>query len=112
MSNFEKVELRNVLTPSGERNITVEIVPFNRRNDEHVDFAFAVADMYGRMPSVFSNASEAARRFVELFVVHKADDLKDPESDISCVLNDVRACRIAFFNTKSQQEFNDFFGNA
>lgn len=109
---FIKMELKNVLTPDGERNITVQIVPFNRRNDAHVEFAFAYGDMCGRAPSEFRNMSDAAKRFAELFIVHKADDLKDANSDISCVLHDVRACRTAFLNPDVQKQLNDFFDYA
>lgn len=108
---FESVTLKNVLTPEGERDIVAQIVPFDRRKDEHVDFAFECADMYGRQPSRFSNVSDAARAFVELFMVHKADDATDPNSDYVCVLRDKRAARTLYHTPAFQQQLQDFFVN-
>lgn len=109
---FEKVTLKNVLTPEGEKDIEVQIVPFNRRNDDHVDFAFACADMYGHQPSEFKNVSEASRRFVSLFMVHKDEDTSNPNSDYACVLSDLRACRTLYHTPSFQKQLQDFFVNA
>ena len=104
-----KVELQNVLCAEGTRNITVEVVPFNRRNNDHVEFAFAVADMVGRMPSPFATMSDAAKRYVELFMVHKEEDANNADSDFSCVYNDLRACRILYNTPEFQKQLADFF---
>ena len=106
------IVLKNVLTPEGERDITADVVPFSRRNDAHVDFAYAYADMMGRMPSRFGNLTDVSRGYVELFMVHKEDDAKNSESDYSCVLSDVRACRTLFHQEDAQKSFHGFFANA
>lgn len=109
---LEKLELRNVLTSNGDANIVVELVPFNRRNDDHVDFALAYADMLGRMPSEFRNMSDAAVRAVELFVVHKEEDANNAESDFSYVRADKRAARTVLNSMALQKALADFFENA
>jgi len=110
--NFEKVVLRNVLVGNEEKDVTVEIVPFNRRNDEHVDFALGVMDMFGRVPSEFRNITDAAQRAVELFVVHKADDTVENKLIYDSVRNDKRAARFLFNTPSIQKSLNDFFENA
>lgn len=113
MSNFEKIELKNVLTEDGsQKNITVEVVPFDRRKDEHVEFAFAYSDMLSRMPSVFSTMTDAAVRAVELFMVHKEADEKTPTSDFYLVHADKRAARTLLNNSSLTKELFDFFENA
>lgn len=113
MSTFEKLELKNVLMQDGSsKNITVEIIPFNRRDDAHVDFAFAYADMLGRMPSPFSTATDAALRAVELFVVHKEAEAKNPESDFYAVAHDKRAARLVLNAPGLQDSLGAFFENA
>lgn len=106
---FEKVELKKVLCGEVEKDITVEIVPFNRRNDDHVDFALAMSDMLGRMPSDFHSISDAARRCAELFIVHTEAQANDPASDYSYVLNDKRACRLLLNTASIQKALADFF---
>lgn len=109
---FEKVTLKNVMCEDGEKDITVEIVPFNRRNDDHVDFAFAVSDMFNRLPSEFRNVSEVAKRFVEVFMVHTEEQANDPKSDFSLVYNDTRAARTLYNTPSVQKQLSDFFVNA
>lgn len=106
---FEKVELKKVLCGGIEKDLTVEIVPFNRRNDDHVDFALATADLLGRMPSEFRSITDAARRCAELFIVHTEAQANDATSDYSYVLNDKRACRVLFNTPSIQKSLNDFF---
>ena len=106
------VELRKVLTPEGERDIKVQVEPFNRRKEAHTDFAFAFMDMLGRMPSEYKNMTEVARGYVETFMAHKAEHADDPNSDFACVLSDARACRTLFNNPVAQKQFSDFFANA
>lgn len=106
---FEKVELKKVLCGEVEKDITVEIVPFNRRNDDHVDFALATSDMLGRLPSDFHSMSDAARRCAELFIVHTEAQANDPTSDYSYILNDKRACRLLFNTASIQKALADFF---
>lgn len=108
---FKKLELRNVLTPDGDKNIIVELVPFDRRNDDHVEFAFNYADMASGAPSPFKTENDAARRFVELFVVHKEADLLNEKSDVSCVRHDLRAARTALHDVDMQKALRDFFMN-
>mgnify|MGYP006867374078 CR=1 FL=1 len=110
---MKQVEVKNVLTPTGEeRNFTVEIVPFNRRNDDHVRFAFAYLDMLNKLPSELSSVSDAAQRFVELFVAHKAEDISNPDSVYSCIVKDIRAARTLFNDRELQKSLFDFFENA
>lgn len=113
MSNFEKIELKNVLTEDGsQKNITVEVVPFDRRKDEHVEFAFAYSDMLSRMPSPFTTVTDAAVRAVELFMVHKEADTKTPTSDFYLVHADKRAARTLLNASSLTKELFDFFENA
>lgn len=112
MVQYEKVLLKNVNTPAGDKDITVEIVPFSKRNDDHVDFAYAVSDMFNRFPSEFRNISDAARRCVELFVVHTEEQSNDPNSDFSLVYNDTRAARTLYNTASLQKQLSDFFVNA
>lgn len=107
-----KITLKNVKTETGYKDITVEVVPFNDRNDAHVEFAFGVTDMTGRLPSPYANINEAARAYVELFVVHKEEELRNPLSDVSLVRADLRAARTLFNNPGFQKELRDFFENA
>lgn len=109
---LRKVTLKNVLTPTGERDIEAQVVPFDRRKDEHTDFAYAYIDMLGRMPSEFRNMSDASKAYVRQFMVHKAEDEKNPESDFACVLSDTRAARTLLNTDETQQEFHAFFENA
>ena len=104
-----EVKLTKVLTETGEKDITVTIVPFNRRNDDHVDFVLGVSDMFGRAPSPFKTVTDAAVRYVELFVAHTAEQADDPKSDYSLVHADKRAARILFNDPAFQKEMADFF---
>lgn len=108
-----KVELKNVIFgTTGSQDIIVEVIPFDRRNDEHVEFAFAYSDMLMRAPSEFENISQAARKYVTLFMVHTAEDETNENSNFLKVVGDLRACRILFNNVHTQKEFSDFFGLA
>ena len=110
--SFEKIELRNVAAGDVDANIVVELVPFNRRNDDHVNFVLAYGDMLGRMPSEFRGLNEAAQRAVELFVVHKEEDALNPQSDFSYVRADKRAARTVLNSASLQKAIVDFFENA
>lgn len=107
-----KITLKNVKTEIGSKDITVEVVPFNERNDSHVEFAFGVSDMMGRLPSPYSNVNDAARAYVELFMVHKEEELNNPVSNVSLVRADLRASRTLFHDPGFQKELRDFFENA
>jgi hypothetical protein len=113
MTQLEKVTLKNVLCEDGSsKNITVEIVPFSRRNDDHVDFAFGYSDMLGQAPSPFRSLSDVAVRAVELFMVHKEDDAMDVNSDYYLVRKDKRAARTLLNTPSLQKSIFDFFENA
>lgn len=111
-----EVDLKNVYSKDCERELVkAKLVPFNRRNDEHVDFVLAYADFLARVPNDkfgFADANDVARKFTELFMVHKEDDLKDVSSDFSCVLGDKRAMRTLLYNITFQKQMSDFFENA
>lgn len=110
---LEKVVLKNVVMNDGTlKDIEIELVPFSYRNDSHVDFAFAYADMLGRIPSPFSSVSDAAVRAVELFMVHKEEEAKDPNSLYSAVHKDKRAARTVLGTASLQKALGDFFENA
>ena len=109
---FEKITLKNVLTNDGVKDFTVEIVPFNRRNDDHVDFALSYIDMLGRMPSQFRTITDAAVRAVELFMVHKENDTAENTAIYEAVRSDKRAARELFNTPSIQKALNDFFENA
>ena len=84
-------------------------MPFDRYNNEHVEFGFSYADMIGRMPSEFRNLSDAARAYVRLFMVRKREDETDKNSDFNKVLGDLSSCRELIYNPKIVQELTDFF---
>lgn len=108
-----KIILQNVLSgQNNEEDLDVEVVSFNRRNDDHVEFAFSYSDMLLKAPSDFRNISDAARRYVDLFMVHKAEDETNPESTYNKVRGDLKACRTLFHQPKIQKDLNDFFGLA
>lgn len=105
----ETVELKNVITEDGKEDLTVEVVTFNERNDTHVDFAFSYSDMALKAPSEFANITEASLAYVENFMVHKADDVKDKNSAFYKVMHDKRAARTLFHSVGIQQALRDFF---
>lgn len=107
--NLHEVTIKRVLTPKDERDIVVKLVPFDRRNDEHVDFALAFSDMLGGMPSTFKNITDVSIRAVELFMAHTEEDTKNEDSDYSCVHADKRAARLLFNDSFIQKGLNDFF---
>lgn len=110
---LEEVELKNVLVRGGTKEkIKVKILPFDRYNDEHVEFAYAYSDMLYRAPSEFKTVSDAARAYVRLFVAHTQEDGKNEDSDFSKVHNDLRACRTLFNQDNIMLALNDFFENA
>lgn len=107
-----KITLKNVKTVDGEKDIIAEVVPFNHRNDDHVEFAFGVSDMLGRLPSPYRSMNDAAKAYVELFMVHKEEDLRNPASDAYLVSHDIRASRTLFNDPDFQKELQSFFENA
>lgn len=110
---FEKVELKNVLYGDKQRkDITVEVMPFDPYNDEHVEFAYAYSDMLYRAPSMFKNISDVARAYVQMFMVHTKEQEAQPESNYNLVVNDLRACRTLFNREGIMLALNDFFENA
>lgn len=113
MKQFEKITLKNVaVNDNEEKDFIVELVPFNRRNDEHVDFAFAYSDMLARLPSVFGSITDVAVRAVEIFMVHKEDEAMDVNSVYYAVHNDKRAARTLLHTPSLQKAIADFFENA
>lgn len=110
--NIRKIELKNVVRGVEDTDIIVEVMPFNHRNNEHVEFAFNYSDMLCNAPSPFKDVNDASRRYVELFMVHKADDATIPMSNFSCVYNDLRAARTLFHDLTFQAELGRFFENA
>lgn len=108
-NSLEKVEIKGVICPVGERDITVEVIPFNRRNDEHVEFAYSYSDMLYRVPSDFKNVSEAARKYAAMFIAYKEEDLTNPESDYNTICADTRACRTLFYKENFQKALQGFF---
>ena len=110
---LQEIELKNVLIKGkGAENITVKVVPFDRYNDKHVEFAYAYSDMLFRAPSSFTNVSEASKAYVRLFVVHTEIEEKDKESTYNKVLADLRASRSLFNQDAIMLALNDFFENA
>lgn len=111
-TKLTKVELKNVICGPEDRDLTVEIVNFDRRNDDHVTFAFDYADFLHKSASPFTSQNEAARKFVQLFMAHKADDETNQDSTFSYVYNDLRASRTLFFTPEFQKQLVDFLTNA
>ena len=60
----KNVELKNVLFDGGQEDLTIEVVPFNRYNEQHTEFAFAYSDMLYRAPSEFRNISDASKAYI------------------------------------------------
>ena len=109
----DKVMLRNVLYGDRQRrDMTVEVIQFDPYNDEHVEFAYAYSDMLYRAPSAFRNVGEAARAYVQLFMVHTKENEINPDSDYNHVLNDLRACRTLFNREGIILALDSFFENA
>jgi hypothetical protein len=112
-TELTRVELKNVLVGDEEQtDLSVEVVPFNRRNDQHVEFAYAYSDMLFKAPSPFKTVSDAAREYVRLFMAHAKDDESNPDSDFLKVYKDLRACRTLFHQDDVMKAMNDFFENA
>lgn len=110
---LQEVELKNVLIKGkNPENIKVKVVPFDRYNEKHVEFAYAYSDMLYRAPSTFSNVSEASKAYVRIFVAHTEADEKNKESDYNKVLSDLRAARSIFNQDAIMLALNDFFENA
>jgi len=111
---FDKVELLNVLVKKTRttENITVDVVPFDRFNDAHVEFAYAYSDMLYRAPSSFKTVDDTSRAYAKLFVVHEQDEEKVETSTLYKVLNDLRACRTLFNQEKITSDIVNFFENA
>lgn len=110
-SEFIPVTIKGVLDGDKERDITVNTIPFNKRNDEHVRFAYAFSDMLFRAPSPFTDICDAAKAYVPIFVQHSSAEELDANSDYNLIYNDLRACRVLFNSPTIQKAFNDFFGN-
>lgn len=110
--SFRKVTLKKVLNAEDvEVDFEVEVVPFSRRNDQHVQFVFDYLDMLGKRPSPFATESDAARAYVELFMRGTAEDMENPASAKRCVLADLRAARTLLYQPETQKEFSTFFMN-
>ena len=111
---LKEVELKNVLIKATRttENLKVKVIPFDRYNDDHVEFAYAYSDMLYRVPSKFKTMDDASKGYVKLFVEHKFEDEKDEKSTFSKVLKDLRACRTLFNSDDVSMSFTDFFENA
>ena len=109
----ETVELKNVMFGDGQKkDVSVDVVPFDPYNDDHVEFAYGYSDMLFRAPSAFKNISEAARGYVALFMVHTREQETQADSTYNMVLKDTRACRTLFNREGIMLALNDFFENA
>lgn len=109
----QKITLKNVMYGNdSEKDIDVEVLPFNRRNDAHVEFAYAYSDMLFRLPSAYKDVSEISRAYVAIFMVRTKEQEQTEDSDFTLVYNDLRACRTLFNQPGIQQALNDFLGNA
>lgn len=109
---YEVVELKNVLTPSSKRDIKAEMLPIDERNEEHTEFLFNYADFQGRQVSPFKTNNDVAREYVRLFMRRTGEQEQDENSDFSCVIKDLRACRILFYRESMQLAVENFFVNA
>ncbi len=107
-----KVQLRNVMFNRSTEDIEVEVVPFDQFNEDHVDFAYKYSDMLFRAPSAFRDISDASKAYAMLFVVHTKESENDPDSKISKVLGDTRACRTLLMRPEIQAALDTFFANA
>jgi hypothetical protein len=108
------VELKNVLikkTRTSE-NLSVQVVPFDRYDDSHVEFAYAYSDMLYRAPSKFKTVDDASRGYVQTFLARKEEDLTNEDSTFNKVLHDTRACRTLFNSEVVMIALTDFFENA
>lgn len=108
----QKIELKNVLSNEASSDITVEVVPFDRYNDDHVEFAFNYQDMLLKVPSPFMTVSDASRGYVDTFMVHNSDDAKNENSDYRKVRGDLRAARTLMHQEGFMNAVHDFFTNA
>jgi len=110
----EEIELKNVLVKKTRttENLKVKVIPFDRYNDKHVEFAYAYSDMLYRAPSSFTNVDDTSRAYVKLFLVHKEAEEKKDDSVFTKVSQDLRACRTLFNQDNIMGALNDFFENA
>lgn len=108
---LEKVELKNVLFDGGQEDLTVEVMPFDRYDEKHTEFAYAYSDMLCKIQSELTSVSEASRAYVCIFMVHTIEDKKNRTSSFNKVLGDLRACRSLFHQPEVLKSLNDFFEN-
>ncbi len=113
-TKLQEIELKNVLVKKSRtsEDLKVKVVPFDRYNDKHVEFAYAYSDMVYRAPSTFTSIDDAARAYVKLFLVHTEEDEKNEDSVYNKVARDTRACRTIFNQDVIMAELEDFFENA
>jgi hypothetical protein len=110
---LKEIEVKNVLVRGKEpETLRVKVVPFDRYNDKHVEFAYAYSDMLYRAPSVFKNVSDVSRGYVQIFVSHTDADAKEAGTAFSKVANDLRSCRTLFNQDDIMSALSDFFENA
>lgn len=109
---MKSITLKNVAHGDSVSDVTVQVVPFSTRNNAHVEFAFAYADMLSRAPSTFANLNDAAFGYVKLFVVHKEEDSANPDCPYYHISRDIRAARTLLNDETIQKALNDFFVNA
>lgn len=110
------VELKDVLVRSTrtKETLNVEVVAFDEFNDAHQEFAYNFSDLlYAQKSANFeSDRNTVARKYVELFLCHAAEDADNDKSVYSKVRGDLRACRTLLHQPEVEKEFLDFFGLA
>lgn len=109
---LKSITLKNVLIKETrtEEDVTVQIIPFDKFDDDHVEFAYAYSDMLYRAPSKFKNMDDAARGYVKTFVAY--EDENDKNSPYAKVAQDLRACRTLFNQDDIALALASFFENA
>lgn len=112
-----KIELKNVLmrdesgNPTDEKNLTVEVMPFSRRNDAHTRYAYDFADMMNGIKSTYADLVDAAKGYVDIFLCRQSDMAEQMEV-YNAVRADIRAARTLLMHPNVQDAIQAFFTNA
>lgn len=106
-----QIELKNVLFGDEDKNVTVEVMSFSRKNESHVRFAYDVTDMMSGGKSKFYDMSDAARGYVDIFLCRQTEN-EESMTVYNAVRNDLRAARTLLMHPTFQEDLDRFFVNA
>lgn len=112
VDTLEEVTLKRVLYgEDGMMDVPAKFTKFNERDDTHVIFAYAYADLMSGVPSPLKDLMSASQEYVRIFMARTETEEKDGESAYSRVLAHLPSCRRAFLRPEVQKALNDFFAS-